>query len=200
MNPMPRVCGSSVAAMHDMFHRPARKGPSQEKSSILLAQGWRSIEGFERYLVSREGQIFSTIRAGRFLRQTESNVGYLYVSLMAEGASEPVKVLVHRIVAKAFCDGDGEVVNHLDGNKKNNRAENLEWCSYADNNDHARDAGLVRNFGSKHYAAKLSADDVLAIRARAARGEMHRLIAADYGLIRQTVQQIASGKRWKRVR
>lgn len=182
------------------MHKAEKQDPSQDTGSKLLAQGWRNVKGFERYLVSQDGQIFSTIRAGRFLRQTELNTGYFYVSMMAEGASAPVKVLVHRIVAAAFCEGDGEVVNHKDGNKKNNRAENLEWCSYAQNNDHARDTGLAHNFGSKHYAAKLSADDVLAIRARASRGEMHRLIAADYGLIRQTVQQIASGKRWRRVR
>lgn len=192
--------------MLDMFQQSAPRqlslsqGTAIETASNLLAKGWRKVEGFERYLVSDAGQIFSTIRAGRFLRQTELNTGYLYVSMMANGSSKPVKVLVHRIVAGSFCAGCGEVVNHKDGNKKNNSAANLEWCSYAQNNDHARDTGLAHNFGSRHYAAKLSADDVLAIRARAATGELHKDIAADFGLIRQTVQQIASGKRWRRVR
>lgn len=56
---------------------------------------------------------------------------------------------VHRHVAKAFCqksEGIPEetlVVNHKDGNKRNNTAENLEWCTQVENNRHARETGLL---------------------------------------------------------
>jgi hypothetical protein len=40
---------------------------------------------------------------------------------------------VHRLVALVFCEGEGEVVRHLDGDKTNNAATNLAWGSYADN-------------------------------------------------------------------
>jgi hypothetical protein len=189
--------------MMDMFHQfqaSEIQAKGDEMVSILLARGWRIIDGFERYLVSDSGLVYSSIRAGRFLSPTLLNTGYEYVSLMATGAKKPTKMLVHRLVAQAFCEGSGRVVNHKDGNKRNNHCQNLEWCSYAENNDHARDAGLVKNFGSQHYAAKLKAPDVLDIRRRAASGERHADIASDYGLIRQTVQQIAAGKRWKRVK
>lgn len=166
----------------------------------LLARGWKRIDGFDRYLISSAGVVYSSIRAGRFLTPTLLNTGYEYVSLMAQGEAKASKKLVHRLVADAFCDGSGEVVNHKDGNKRNNHFENLEWCSYADNNDHARDTGLMHNFGSRHYAAKLSADDVLEIRRRAARGEFHRVIAEDFDVCRKTITGIVSGGRWRRVK
>jgi len=178
--------------------------PHQVKAIALIRQslgkGWRTVAGYERYLVSREGLVYSTIRSGRYLKPTVLNSGYEYVSLMAVGASKPEKQLVHRLVAAAFCLGDGEVVNHKDGNKLNNHADNLEWCSYAHNNDHARDAGLANNFGSKHYAAKLTADQVLEIRRRAAMGELRKDIAADFGVGRRAIDKIANGEAWRRVK
>lgn len=165
----------------------------------LLARGWRRIAEFPRYLVSDAGSVFSTIRAGRHLKPFIINTGYEALSLMPDGASRPVKVLVHRIVAAAFCDGSGEVVNHKDGNKRNNHASNLEWCSYSENNDHARDTGLTANFGSRHYAAKLSDEDVIQIRKRVACGVLQRDVAEEYGVTRRAIGKIASGVAWRRV-
>ena len=166
----------------------------------LLARGWKRIEGFERYLISSAGVVYSSIRAGRFLTPALLNSGYEYVSLMAQGEPKASKKLVHRLVAEAFCGGSGEVVNHKDGNKRNNHFENLEWCSYAENNDHARDTGLTRNFGSRHYAAKLTAEDVIEIRTRAALGELHREIAESFGVGRRAIDKIVRGEAWRRVK
>lgn len=47
---------------------------------------------------------------------------------------------IHRLVAHAFCEGFSEIrntVNHIDGNKFNNKASNLEWVSQSENNKHA---------------------------------------------------------------
>lgn len=184
-----------------LFRRLAEQAPAKKEinEAVLLARGWRRVAGFDRYLVSRSGQIFSSIRAGRVMRPSVLNTGYEYVSLMATGAKKPTKMLVHRIVAQAFCDGSGQVVNHKDGNKRNNHADNLEWCSFAENNDHARDAGLVANFGSCHYAAKLCATDILEIRRRCEMGEMHKDVARSFGVSREAIGKIARGQAWRRV-
>lgn len=161
----------------------------------LVGEEWREVVGYQRYFVSNHGRVYSTIRRGRVLRQTLTPQGYPYVSLMRPDGRAS-KVCVHRLVAEAFLGkpGEGMVVNHRSGDKSDNRVENLEWCTYGQNNEHARRTGLSSALGETHYAARLSDDDVREIRRRVALGEMHRLVAGDYGVARQTVTKIANGQ------
>lgn len=57
------------------------------------------------------------------------------------------RLLLHRIVADTFIHniGNKPCVNHIDGNKLNNSVENLEWCTYSENLNHAICNGLVRH-------------------------------------------------------
>ena len=68
-------------------------------------------------------------RTGRILSQSMNNVGYLSVNI--NGTSR----LVHRIVAQQFINNniDGMDVNHINGNRIDNRIENLEIITHADN-------------------------------------------------------------------
>lgn len=53
--------------------------------------------------------------------------------------------MIHRMVAETFTSNPDNLpcVNHKDGNKHNNRSDNLEWCSYSQNTKHAVDSGLL---------------------------------------------------------
>ena len=82
------------------------------------------------------GKIKSLI-TGRLLALNDINrVGYRRVTL-----SRPItkRFFVHRLVAYHFCEGYSKelVVNHKDGNKQNNRADNLEWVTRSENDLHA---------------------------------------------------------------
>lgn len=118
---------------------------------------WRDIEGYEGlYQVSNIGRIKSlahvikaNISGG--IRCTNEHIkrtnkgwhGYHYVALCKDGVSKTRSV--HRIVAIAFIPNENNypAVNHIDGNKDNNSADNLEWCSNAYNSAHAVKMGLI---------------------------------------------------------
>jgi len=69
-----------------------------------------------------------------------------YLTLCLKGKNRKGTCYVHRLVAMCFVSGfkRGLTVNHKDGNKLNNRHTNLEWVTYAENNQHAWDIGLKK--------------------------------------------------------
>lgn len=97
----------------------------------------KEIKDYEgRYSATEDGKIWSHL-TNKFLAQTDSGKGYLFVTLIsAEGKRQSKKV--HRIIAETFLSNDNNLpcVNHKDQNTKNNNVDNLEWCDYAYNNSY----------------------------------------------------------------
>lgn len=161
----------------------------------------KEIPGYQgRYWVSEHGRVWSAYSM-KFLTPVEHRDGYLKVRLCLRGVE--TECLIHRLVAVAFVpnpDGKPEV-NHLDADKKNNTADNLEWATRSENMKHAAAAGVlapVDNRGEKNGQAKLTTDQVLQIRAmRGAQTQTH--LAEVFGVSRRTIGMIFSGARWPHV-
>lgn len=82
-----------------------------------------------------------------------NNRGYNFYSFTHNNSKKTRSV--HRLVAKAFIPNplDKPHVNHKDGNKTNNRASNLEWCTTLENTLHACINGKIKNMLSKEQIA-----------------------------------------------
>lgn len=126
---------------------------------------WGDIPGYEGYYqVSTTGKVRSldrdhvvntryggtTIRRdkGRIITGTSNGNGYLAVYLQRDG--KRTRRYIHRLVAEAFLlrlAGE-DTVNHKDHDRQNNSAENLEWCTQADNVRYSAD--LMRKQKNTH--------------------------------------------------
>lgn len=113
---------------------------------------WLDVVGYEGlYQVSDHGRVRSLPRAttsGRVLRiQVNAKNKYCYVCLSKN--NKQANKRVHVLVANAFlgANTDGLQVNHIDGNKQNNNAVNLEYCTQSQNMVHAFAIGLEKPRG-----------------------------------------------------
>lgn len=94
----------------------------------------KQIEGFPGYWVNSDGRVWSE-RSNKWLVPWLNNKGYLIVGLWVNG--RVFRKTVHRLVAEAFMPNDDpehkDTVDHIDGDKTNNRADNLQWLSHTEN-------------------------------------------------------------------
>lgn len=101
-----------------------------------------------RYVITDSGLLYNR-STGNFTYGNESNCGYLRVTMGRQDQSR-TSVSMHRLVGMAFCnnenlDVENLTINHINGNKKINYWDNLEWCSQRDNAIHALKNGLKRS-------------------------------------------------------
>jgi len=108
-----------------------------------MKERWKPINGLDGlYEVSDQGRVRS-IRSGKILKPRVLPNGYERVHLPTARDA-----YIHRIVADAFCDHKPgcDVVNHIDNNPRNNRADNIEWTTQRGNVHYAMKQGRVANF------------------------------------------------------
>lgn len=105
------------------------------------------VEGFDfKYTITSEGDFYSWKSGQKVISKLNPSGerGYLYktVNLIKDG--RPVARKIHRLVAQAFIPNPENklTVNHIDGDKLNNRVENLEWATLQENAWHAWETGL----------------------------------------------------------
>jgi len=161
---------------------------------------WKAVKDFEdRYWISSHGNVLS-VKRKRTLKP-RIRLGYAKVILNKKGKRTDIQV--HRLVAQAFIpnlEGKPEV-NHLDGNKINNRVANLEWCTRSENLKHAFRIGLRDQKGGKHPSAKLNGFQVQRIRLmrELANPPTYKEIGKMFNISIENVYRIAKRLNWKHI-
>lgn len=162
------------------------------------------VSGFEGlYEISDDGRIYTIKRQGTDSRELRTERKNDYNRVTLRKGREKHCFLVHRLVAQHFIDNPENLpcVNHKDGNKRNNSAENLEWCSYHENMTHAIKNNLNHVPAlseEKHPNRKLNWEIVKEIRESAIKGEKYSDIWKRYGITKEQVSNIVRMKHWKK--
>lgn len=144
-----------------------------------------TIEGFSKYYITESGSVIGP--RGHALATGVTSDGYHLIPLYDDDGNQKTFSL-HRLVALTFIPNDEgkEQVNHINGDKSDNRVENLEWCTKAENMRHAVDNGLIptkmTNSG-KQMAKELN--DA---------GMTQRLISKLFGVSPSYINQVIKGR------
>jgi hypothetical protein len=151
-------------------------------------------QDFPAYNVSTDGSV-TNVNTGRTLKPEITQNGYMRVTLCAKGRMK--RFLLHRLVAIVHIENPQQkpCVNHIDGDKANNKVSNLEWCTFSENESHSYSSlGKVVPSGVDHYNTKLTQEDRNSIVAMRRAGETCRSIASKMGLSHQHVSEISRGR------
>lgn len=170
---------------------------------------WKPLPGFEgEYAVSNLGRVKSLARPsinssrqvrGVIRKQNPNSHGYSMLKLYhADGTWRGVSV--HRMVALAFLGPCpiGKNINHKNGDKMDNRVDNLEYTTQSENLRHAYEhLGVIGPRGERQGHAKLTERHVLDIKQLLADTPLsHSQIARLYSVTRECISRINQGKNW----
>lgn len=150
-----------------------------------MKEMWKSIKNYEGYYeISNLGQVRS-IKRNLILKSAVDTHGYLHVVLYKNNTKKDVRI--HRLVAETFIENQNNLaqVNHIDGNKLNNRVDNLEWCTNLENHNHAVKIGLIDK--------KLTLDDIQYIRKNYIPKDKkfgQRALAKKFGVDHKTISRV----------
>lgn len=172
----------------------------------------KPIPNYPHYSITKDGRIFSYVGAGRKvgikhkplkkpreLKNTlDKGTGYYVVSLGAHN-----KKFVHRLVLETYVGpANGQQCRHLNGNKLDNRIENLCWGTYEENLEdrHKLQEFRAPGIGESHYRTNLTNEDIYEIRRLAKDSNMtQKEIGKIFNIGQNTVSRIIHRVRWKHI-
>lgn len=173
-----------------------------------VMEEWRPVIGFEtHYEVSNMGNVRSidrllknrngfTLMPGRRLKPRCNRGGYLMVALSKDNKVKACTI--HRLVAAAFHGSSDLTVNHRNHDKLDNRAENLEYMTFAENYEDMISADLNVK-GESHHRAKLTEEKVRLMRRLRSEGVKLAALAKRFQVTETMVSLIVRRKNWTHI-
>ena len=165
---------------------------------------WLPVPGYEGlYDVSNFGRVRSYHNFGfkrreipKMITPSKERYGYLQLTLCNNAVHKQIKV--HQIVAMAFLPPNpgGMQIDHINGIKTDNRAENLEWVTPKENTLRSVEMGLKPR-GERHGNHKLTQSQVNEIRSLYKTGDYsHRKLGKMFGVSHAVIGDIIRNKTW----
>ena len=152
-----------------------------------------------RYEISNNGQIHD-LKKDTYTYGNVSTDGYMQYTFYLDNGESKTK-LVHRLVAELFIPKEKEeydVVDHINSNRKDNRVNNLRWCTSAMNTQYAKEKGsLKKEKGEKSPRHKYTLDQIMKVieLLKTGKYKVHE-IAKIARVNSHTVSDILAGKTW----
>ena len=161
---------------------------------------WKPIPNYEElYLASSSGEVkrikkSKGAKINKILKPylNKSN-GYYYITLTKNCVQK--NFYLHKIIIKSFLGESNLQVNHIDGNKKNNSINNLEYVTSSQNMYHATRV-LNKRSKENHWNSKLKSADILEIKKLKNLGLTQKAIAEKFNVSRITICNILNNKTW----
>ncbi len=160
---------------------------------------WKKVVGFENYQVSNLGRVKNlNYDKERFLTPNKGTRGYMRVNLSKKGKVKTVSV--HILSALCFLDSDylnkKLHCNHIDGNKSNNKLNNLEVVTKSENEKHAFRIGLKSHKWENHNRRKLNLIQVNEIRNKLINGSTIKELAILNNVSISCISSIKHNRSW----
>lgn len=153
-----------------------------------------------KFEISNQGRLRNK-KNGHIYKTTVNKYEQVCVSIYGKKKS----IRIHRAVAETFISDPNNypVINHIDGNKLNNKSSNLEWCTHSKNTKHAYDTGLKpleKISGVNNYQSKLSEENIRYIRENYKPRDRHfgaRALGRRFNIHHSCIEKIIHNESYK---
>jgi hypothetical protein len=157
----------------------------------------QTIKDFENYLITKDGDIYRNITYTKLKCSSDKN-GYLKIRLLNKSGRK--SMFLHRLLAIQFIPNplNKPFINHIDGNKSNNKLNNLEWCTHKENMKHAWDNNLYKDYTESikkaNNAKSIEVFDTLNNIKYKSMSEMSRLLKIPFTTLRRLIDSTTTFK------